>query len=77
MGRGYVMEVEMLKFRTSQMRPLLAYALPASVIMIMSELDRLLFCGEQWNPQASLCSALYANETKSKAYHLEPIGINV
>lgn len=47
MGRGYVMEVEMLKFSTSQMRPLLAYALPASVIIIMSELDRLLFCGEQ------------------------------
>lgn len=37
----------MLKFSTSQMRPLLVYALPASVIMIMSELDRLLFCGEQ------------------------------
>lgn len=59
------------------MRSLIAYALRAPVAMLMLEFDRLLLCGEQWNPQASVCCALYANETQSKACHLEPTGINV
>lgn len=49
----HVMEVE-IKFSTSPMRSLLAYALRAPVAMLMSELNRLVSCGEQWNPQASL-----------------------
>lgn len=52
LGR-YVMEVE-IKFSTSPMRSLLAYALRAPVAMLMSELNRLVSCGEQWNPQASV-----------------------
>lgn len=62
------MELEMLKLSTSPMRSLLAYALPAPVTMLMSELDRLLFAVS--NGIRKLLCALHFMLMKPKAKHV-------
>lgn len=63
------MEVE-IKFSTSPMRSLLAYALRAPVAMLMSELDRLVFCGETMEPASFCVMCTNFMQMKPKAKHV-------